>query len=859
MPLTPPPSAPPAAPAAPGDAPSRANPSSFRALADAFVVWQMGFRSSLADLRTWLASFISWAGTHVNEMDVLQADVTTKSATATTQAEIATTKASEASASAEAAADAEAATLGYLQAYRATSYGALAADPTTDPNGNPCTVGDEYFNTTISALKRFNGITWYIPDLDAADLATSNGAGQVGIGQQTLAAAIPLNLARSGGVADYAGTAVYDGADSGRITATDNTTAFNALITAALAAGKNAVRIPAGHWGIKTGNLSFSNFDKLRIYGDGIGQTILDFIKEDTSHTGGAYVDHATANAIASFTTGNAIEFQDLTLKATTKGGLVNGAAGSGRVYEGAVWAFKINNVAEVRCTRVRVEHFNYRGFSIYGTATQRVVLTHCEGFYNAGSGFWVEDAAVVRVNGGEFAYNGIFGEIGTGYGVTANENVGKFTTKDAHFHHNYRKGLDSHGTAEFKALNCTFQENVLFHLAVPNVAPPAGIVDCSVIIKGNTFSNGKLPVDRAWLKTCYDQLATNGYATDLRAQGCIVGVLDQSDAGVPLDRIKTVVFEDNDVLCHYNGVADTAMQRTAPLLYILAQVGEIVFKNNRINLEHAAFYAGSDVYSHLAFQLKAQTLRVVGNDIKFTATTSYTNVTNATADRGVLFELINSGAKTLEMHGNRFELGDVYLTASTAVGLRSPVAWTVAGSRRIAKDNVFSWTGDPYRGTQGINDAYFLGTAAANNVILQQGGNVFIRNGVMYRMPEGQVDRTSDSLSWKLLGVVKASGSNVLTIVLDKQYASTIRVSTNDGSPDLLITNAFSSYAAVTGSTSNSTLQLASVNAVLAENGLTKLALTLSCKLDLSGNYWGRVTVDGALPSLGIERIVEL
>jgi hypothetical protein len=39
---------------------------------------------------------------------------------------------------------------GYLQAYRATSYGALASDPATDPLGNPPTEGDEYFNTTAN-------------------------------------------------------------------------------------------------------------------------------------------------------------------------------------------------------------------------------------------------------------------------------------------------------------------------------------------------------------------------------------------------------------------------------------------------------------------------------------------------------------------------------------------------------------------------------------------------------------------------------------------------------------------------------------------------------------------------------------
>lgn len=87
MPLTPPPPAPPTAPDAPGPAPSRANPSTFRALADAFLQWQVGFRDSLAGHVGWLNEYLTWAGTHVTEMDALQEDVATKAGQVTTSAE----------------------------------------------------------------------------------------------------------------------------------------------------------------------------------------------------------------------------------------------------------------------------------------------------------------------------------------------------------------------------------------------------------------------------------------------------------------------------------------------------------------------------------------------------------------------------------------------------------------------------------------------------------------------------------------------------------------------------------------------------------------------------------------------------
>lgn len=75
---------------------------------------------------------------------------------------------------------------GYLQAYRATSYGALASDPETDPVGNPPTVGDEYFNTTANLLKRWNGTTWQASDINTANLAASSGSSLVGYDGQTV-------------------------------------------------------------------------------------------------------------------------------------------------------------------------------------------------------------------------------------------------------------------------------------------------------------------------------------------------------------------------------------------------------------------------------------------------------------------------------------------------------------------------------------------------------------------------------------------------------------------------------------------------------------------------------------------------
>lgn len=85
------------------------------------------------------------------------------------------TNLSEAIARAEAAA---AAAEQALHDFRGQYYGALPADPTADPNGDPPTVGDIYFNTVNQALRIFTSSGW-IPITNARIITTpftGNGA-----------------------------------------------------------------------------------------------------------------------------------------------------------------------------------------------------------------------------------------------------------------------------------------------------------------------------------------------------------------------------------------------------------------------------------------------------------------------------------------------------------------------------------------------------------------------------------------------------------------------------------------------------------------------------------------------------------
>lgn len=151
--------------------PSRNDPANFSDRADAFLAALPAYTSEanalLDDVHT------SRDTVQGLRNEVIAAGLENAAANAATAA----TKAAEAASSASEA-------FGYLQAYRATSYGALAADPVVDPNGNPPTVGDEYFNTSMNLLKRFNGATWQASDITTANLAAPGGSTLVGLQQE---------------------------------------------------------------------------------------------------------------------------------------------------------------------------------------------------------------------------------------------------------------------------------------------------------------------------------------------------------------------------------------------------------------------------------------------------------------------------------------------------------------------------------------------------------------------------------------------------------------------------------------------------------------------------------------------------
>ena len=59
-------------------------------------------------------------------------------------------------------------------------YGPLAAAPSTRPDGTARREGDRYFDTVTRAEKTWNGTTWFVPNLSAAQLAAADGTDYIG-------------------------------------------------------------------------------------------------------------------------------------------------------------------------------------------------------------------------------------------------------------------------------------------------------------------------------------------------------------------------------------------------------------------------------------------------------------------------------------------------------------------------------------------------------------------------------------------------------------------------------------------------------------------------------------------------------
>lgn len=310
-----------------------------------------------------------------------------------------------------------------------------------------------------------------------SELASSEGVALLGFGASTLHGALGNNLLKFGAVADYAGTPLYDGNDSTRITATDNSPALlNAITNGNVVDDTLVLYVPAGHYGFKTMLPALTpasvGASKIVIRGDGLGISVLDFIYEDTSNT--SYVWYYDANTLLRLQGFDEVIFKDVTTKCTTKHGPVNGSTSplqsDESAYYGAVWFSSCEGNSVVTFESVEATRGNYNCNSVRGTRDDvnghrgELNIINCEGHHNTSVGFAGQFLAKMTVNSGVYYRNGTRGITSVGYGVKAESGVTEFKVCGGVYFENYRKGVDRHsGCGLMHVKGSTFIDNLLY------------------------------------------------------------------------------------------------------------------------------------------------------------------------------------------------------------------------------------------------------------------------------------------------------------------------------------------------------------------------------------------------------------
>lgn len=355
-----------------------------------------------------------------------------------------------------------------------------------------------------------------------------------------------------GGVPDYTGTPLYDGNDSTRITATDNSPMLqNVLNTGEVRNGVLHIYFPAGHYGFKTdgvAKVADSSVHTVIFHGEGSDSTTLDFIFERTD-TIGTNVQPANASMLARLTGFKRVEWRDLHCKCTTKSGAIDGSTDPSvdnpSVYYGAVWFSHMQDCEAVRIENVTTSRGNYRGFSIdaqalaFGSRT-KVSIINCHGYDNTSTGYWLSFCNSLYVRGGSFYHNGTKGLMATGYGIAASQYVDSILVHSADFYENYRKGFDRHGGVGSMIISgCTFADNLLRDIEDNkqyNAQYPATTYNYNTISNCNFFINR----NSTWLSEALSAVNFN--------QGCLkvyVSCLDRLISGAIAGKQRGMDFNN--------------------------------------------------------------------------------------------------------------------------------------------------------------------------------------------------------------------------------------------------------------------------------------------------------------------------
>ncbi|HHX7177172.1 TPA: hypothetical protein ACVG9H_001275 [Enterobacter hormaechei] len=607
-------------------------------------------------------------------------------------------------------------------------------------------------------------------------LASQNGASAIGtLGGVNIQQWFENDfIARWGGKPDYTGTPLYDGNDSTRITATDNSPMLqNALNGGVVRNGILHIYFPAGHYGFKTDGVSKvadSSVHTIIFHGAGIDETTLDFVYERPD-TAGATVTPANASMLVRLTGFKKVIWSDLTAKCTTKSGPISlnpVTPDTPDVYCGAVWISHAQNCMEVIFNKVRSRRGNYRGFS---TDAQPLALGNrtvckmfdCQGLENTSTGFWFSYCNSLYVQGGLFTRNGTKGVIGTGYGIAASQYVDDVLVVGASFIENYRKGFDRHGGVGSLVMDsCTFADNLLWDVydnKQYNLEYP------STKYNYNHFSGCHFYLNRntAWLAEAVAAVSTSA--------SCIktfIGNKDRTIAEALANKQREASFSN----CSFRVLGNVPDGYQAFNGFTLETILSI-FDNCSIDTSgfRLADTVTGNVYSSLMFSTAH-----AGATIKFRNTIVKTHpgkIKNATANADSNSVLFTTQADTIiETNGGEFDLTNFVLCGATGGGDVFPSTCTRKFTDTIFKfrniqlrthsrtePNGFNWINGQYgfknaTGAYGINNCK-IGFGDCVNLSPLNGRGA---NGSFQRFTLPAQSKTSGSTGKILIGQVNSN-----------------------------------------------------------------------------------------------------
>lgn len=657
--------------------------------------------------------------------------------------------------------------------------------------------------------------------------------------------------------ADYVGTPQYDGNDGTRVTCTDNTSAFAAMLADCKAKGNLTVYFPRGHYGIKTGNIVQDLTGcTLTILGDGKGLSIIDFVKEDLSQLTNAYVDESHTNYIAKITNANIIHFADITLKATTKRDL-----GSFLIYSGAVWGFIFDTFQKLILDRVEISNFAYRGISTIrtgrvnsSTLNGRIEAHNCYLHDNSGSGLWMKDITDVYIDGGEYCYNGVMGDYQSGYAITGNNFCENMVVKNGYFHHNYANSIDGHGCINLLVQGCTFIDNIRRDISSHGWGTYR--TDGRIVIQDCTISKGLTTDGYNFMQSVFNASQTRGGQNLQFARAEAINT--SSDNGTGGDTlIKEVIYQNVNILCFYNGGDIVPNVPTNGVLVICTSDTTLTISNCNWNFNKWTGGTPTDatISTLSASQMKAGTYKFHNFKFEFMAEAYVSSINR----RGTLIIFNNSPTtKTLTMRNCHFKVNDAYLAGSTGTsgdGIVSPQFFS--GSYRKFDNCIFEFTKTPP-------------VAMTDDRVTIGSGGTYITHNTIYRIgdtieydaPNGYYTYTQKYLPLSFNGTTVASSQPLATLILDNTsyFQVTVKATGQNWNGDdvLVFNNTSTSFATPYNIVTNGTkITVTSGSQFTDTDGRPKVKFQLGTLVTVQNHLELDITVKGMYFSYGIENVI--